>query len=304
MKKYDLVIIGSGPAGLSAAIYAARAALEFIVIESLPMSGGQIINTSDVDNYPGLPMISGWDLAQKMREHAQGLGAEFVNTKVTEIKKSEDGYLLKCSDGTEYNATAVIAAMGAAPRMLNIPGEKEYRGRGVSYCATCDGNFFKNKVTAVIGGGDTAMEDVLYLSGLCTKVYLIHRRDTFRAAKSLVEKVKSKENIEIITNTVPKEIKGAMTVEKIVLEKEEKETEIDVNGVFIAAGVMPSSDILKELVSMDDNGYVIAGENCATNSEGIFVAGDLRKKNLRQILTAAADGANAVNSAVEYIQKN
>lgn len=304
MKKYDLVIIGSGPAGLSAAIYAARAALEFIVIESLPMSGGQIINTSDVDNYPGLPMISGWDLAQKMREHAQGLGAEFVNTKVTEIEKTEKGYLLKCSDGTEYNTTAVIAAMGAAPRMLNIPGEKEYRGRGVSYCATCDGNFFKNKVTAVIGGGDTAMEDALYLSGLCTKVYLIHRRDAFRAAKSLVEKVKSKENIEILTNTVPKEIKGAMTVEKIVLEKEGKETELDVNGVFIAAGVMPSSDILKELVSMDDNGYVIAGENCATNSEGIFVAGDLRKKNLRQILTAAADGANAVNSAVEYIQKN
>lgn len=304
MKKYDLVIIGSGPAGLSAAIYAARAALEFTVIESLPMSGGQIINTSDVDNYPGLPMISGWELAQKMREHAQGLGAEFVNTKVTDIKKSEDGYRLKCSDGTEYNAAAVIAAMGAAPRLLNIPGEKEYRGRGVSYCATCDGNFFKNKITAVIGGGDTAMEDALYLSGLCTKVYLVHRRDTFRAARSLVEKVKSRENIEILTDTVPKEIKGAMTVEKIVLESEGKETELDVNGVFIAAGVMPSSDILKDLVSMDDNGYVIAGENCATNSQGLFVAGDLRKKNLRQILTAAADGANAVTSAVEYIQKN
>lgn len=303
MKIYDLVIIGSGPAGLSAAIYASRAALDYVVIESAPVSGGQVLTTADVDNYPGLPLIGGWELSMKMREHADRLGAVFEIKEAVSIENTGKTKKIKFTDGTEYESRTVIAAMGATARKLDVRGEKEYKGRGVSYCATCDGNFYRGKTAAVVGGGDTAMEDALYLSRLCEKIYIIHRRDEFRAAKSLVDKVKAQKNIELLMDTTVSEIKGDLTVKCIEIETKGIKRELQTDGVFIAVGVNPCSGLLKGLAQTDTAGYVIAGENCATNCEGIFAAGDLRKKMLRQIVTAAADGANAVNSVVNYLSK-
>lgn len=303
MKVYDLVIIGSGPAGLSAAIYASRAALDYVVVEAAPVSGGQVLTTADVDNYPGLPLIGGWELSMKMREHAERLGASFEIKEVISIENTGKTKEIKCSDGTKYECRAVIAAMGARAGKLGVHGEEEYKGRGVSYCATCDGNFYKGKTAAVVGGGDTAMEDALYLSRLCEKVYVIHRRDEFRAAGSLVDKVRKQKNIELVMNTTVSEIKGDITVKCLEVETKGIKKELGTDGVFIAVGVKPCSELLKGIVETDTAGYVIAGENCATNCGGIFAAGDLRKKMLRQIVTAAADGANAVDSVVKYLSE-
>lgn len=317
----DVVIIGSGPAGLSAAIYAKRAGLEAVTIEKNPMSGGQVLNTYEVDNYPGLPEINGFDLGMKFREHADKLGCEFKTASVLGIKKKqeaeaelraasdaveeESGFLVETDEGVLHTKT-VIAAMGAGHAKLNIPGEEEFAGAGVSYCATCDGAFFRNKVTAVIGGGDVAAEDAIFLARACKKVYLIHRRDELRAAKILQEEVMSLPNVEILWDTTAEEIKGKEQVETVVLKnvKSGEIRNLDVDGVFIAVGIIPDSEILKGIVSCDEKGYVIAGEDCASDTPGIFAAGDIRGKKLRQIITAAADGANAVTAVQEYLLRS
>lgn len=299
---YDMIIIGSGAAGLAAAIYGMRARLSTIIIEKQPMSGGQIINTYDVDNYPGLPGIGGFDLAMKFREHADALGAQFVTEQVQSVELS--GATKKVvTDANTYEGRTVVIATGATHRKLQIPGEKKLTGMGVSYCATCDGAFFRGKEVAVIGGGDVALEDALFLARGCSKVYLIHRRDTFRGAKVLQEKVFATENIEILWDTVPEEIKGEQQVEALSLSnKKTKETsEISVQGVFVAVGIEPNTELFSGILDMDESGYIKAGEEGVTSMPGVFAAGDVRTKQLRQIITAAADGANAVTSVERYL---
>ena len=300
---YDLIIIGSGPAGLGAAIYAQRARLDTLVIEKAMVSGGQVLTTYEVDNYPGLPGIGGYDLGLKFREHADKLGAQFQEDQV--LKVEDDGpdgtKRVVCVNGT-YEAKALILATGAVHRKLGIPGEEEFGGMGVSYCATCDGAFFRNKVTAVIGGGDVAVEDAIFLARMCSKVYLIHRRDALRAAKSLQESLMALENVEILWDSVADSIQGDGKVECLSISnvKTGEKQELPVQGVFIAVGSTPESSAFAGLVEME-HGYIKAGEDGKTSAPGIFAAGDVRTKQLRQIITAAADGANAVTSAERYL---
>lgn len=300
---YDLIIAGAGPAGLSAAIYAARAELNFIVLEKEMMSGGQIINTYEVDNYPGLFHMGGFDLAMKFREHADALGTSFVTGEVASIVDIPDGKKVVCQDGTEYETKTIIFAGGAKHRKLEVPGEDRLAGAGVSYCATCDGAFFRNKEVAVVGGGDVAVEDALFLARLCKKVYVIHRRDTFRAAKTLVSRLVAAENVEIIYDSVVKEIRGEGKTEAILLEnkKTQEEREVELSGVFIAVGMLPETKILEGVVELDAAGYIVADETGITSDPAIFAAGDIRTKALRQVVTAASDGANAITSVEHYL---
>ncbi len=299
---YDVVIIGSGPAGLSASIYAKRAGLKAVTIEKSPMSGGQVVNTYEVDNYPGLPGINGFDMGMKFREHADKLGCEFVNATVRAIKP---GFIVETDAGL-FETKTVLAAMGATHAKLNIPGEEDLAGMGVSYCATCDGAFFKGKTTAVIGGGDVAVEDAIFLARGCEKVYLIHRRDELRAAEILQQEVKSLPNVEIIWDCVALSIDGEDQVETLKLKnvKSGEESQLSVDGVFVAVGILPESELLSGVTELDEKGYVIAGEDGVCKTPGIFVAGDIRTKKLRQIITAAADGANAITSIQEYLVRN
>ena len=302
---YDVIIIGSGPAGLSAAIYAQRAKLATLVIEKAPMSGGQILNTYEVDNYPGIPGVGGFDLGSKFRAHADALGCSFVTAEVREIQE-EEGKKIIVTEKETYETKTLILATGATHRKLEVPGEEELMGMGVSYCATCDGAFFKGKTTAVIGGGDVALEDALFLARLCEKVYLVHRRDEFRGAKVLQERVFETENIEVVWDSVVEEIQGEDMVEKISIynKKKEEKSELEVQGVFIAVGIQPNTEIYRNLVKMDEGGYIIAGEDGVTQTKGVFAAGDLRTKQLRQVITAASDGANAVTSVEKYLYEN
>ncbi len=297
---YDVIIIGGGPAGLSAAVYAARSGLSFIVIEKNSVGGGQVITTSEVDNYLGLFHINGFDMGMKFYEHAVSLGTQFVNESVCELDIDKDVKVVKCTGGKEYYAHSIIYALGAKPSKLDVPGEDEYVGRGVSYCAACDGNFFRNKTVAVVGGGDTALEDANYLANICEKVYIIHRRESFRAAKSLQEKVFEHENVEVIWNSIVEEIKGNDRVERISVKNTvmDMSGDIDLNAVFIAIGTRPQSELLKGKVELTGDGYVNAGEDGRTGVRGIYAAGDVRKKPLRQIITAVSDGANAINSVL------
>ena len=297
----DLIIIGAGPAGLTAAIYAKRAGFDTLVIDETGMGGGQIVNTYEVDNYPGLIHINGFDMGMKFKEHATEMGTEFVDVTVTGVTKKDDLIYVYANDA-EYVSKALIIATGAKHRALGIPGEEELRGMGVSYCATCDGAFFRKKVCAVVGGGDVALEDALFLAKGCSKVYLIHRRDEFRGAKVLADKVKETENIEIVYDSRVTEIIGEGSVNGIKVEniKSGSVTELDINGIFIAVGMDPNTELFKDVVELDKSGYIKAGEDCITSTEGIFAAGDLRTKKLRQVITAAADGANAITSVSEY----
>ena len=303
VQKYDLVIVGSGPAGLAAAIYAERARIRTLVIEKGMVSGGQVLTTYEVDNYPGLPGVGGYDLGTKFREHADNLGAQFAEDEVLRIEDAGDVKRIVCEHET-YEAKAVILATGASHRKLAVPGEEELAGMGVSYCATCDGAFFRKKVTADIGGGDVALEDAIFLSRMCEKVSLIHRRDEFRGAKSIQEQVFSRENIEVVWDTVVERITGTEKVEALTVKnvKTGEEREISVSGVFVAVGITPASQAFEGLVEMD-HGYIKAGEDCCTSCPGIFAAGDVRTKPLRQIITAAADGANAVTSVERYLME-
>ncbi len=302
-KIYDVIIIGSGPAGLAAALYAGRAELDTVIIEKAPISGGQIINTYEVDNYPGIPSISGFELGTKFREHCDRMGMNFVTGEVVNFKAEDGIKLITLEDGIVYRGKTAIIATGANPRKLKVEGEEKLAGMGVSYCATCDGAFFRNKITAVVGGGDVAVEDAIFLARLCKKVYVIHRRNEFRAARSYINKLLSLENVEIIWNSVVEEIKGKEQVEKIAVKnvRTEESTELLINGIFIAAGNVPNSDVYKTVVKTDGNGYIIAGENCETNIPGVFAAGDVRTKELRQIITAASDGANSITAVEKYL---
>lgn len=299
---YDLIIIGAGPAGLSAAVYAARAELDFIVIEGSMMQGGQVLTTYDVDNYLGLPGIGGFDMGIKFAEHAKKLGVTFVTENVISMEIQRNVKSVK-TDKNTYETKTIIIATGAVHKKAGIPGEAEFTGKGVSYCATCDGAFFKNKVTAVVGGGDVAVEDALYLSRMCGKVYLIHRRDEFRAAKSLVKKARETDNIEFVLDSVVEKIDGENKVRSINIRSKKGATikTLEVDGVFFAVGMQPVTAFVDKNIEMNEAGYIIAGEDCATNIPGVYAAGDIRTKQLRQIITAAADGANAVTSVEKYI---
>ncbi len=280
-----------------------------IIIEKNPVSGGQIIDTYEVDNYLGIPGVNGFDLGMKFREHADKLGAEFVDATVSAIEVVEAGSDTKApvykvvTDNGEFESNTVILATGAHHSKLEISGEEEFIGKGVSYCATCDGAFYRGKVTAVNGGGDVAVEDAIFLSRFCSKVYLIHRRDELRATKILQEELFGLENVEVIWDSVVKEIKGEDKVNQLVIEnvKTKEVSNVDVDGIFVAIGIRPSTDLVDGLVELDGQGYVVAGEDGATSVPGIFVAGDSRKKRLRQIVTAVADGANAVTAVQDFL---
>lgn len=300
---YDLIIIGSGPAGLSAAVYGKRAGLELLVLEKAPMSGGQILNTYEVDNYLGMPGMNGFDLGMQFREHADRLGAEFRETQVLALT-DRDGRKLVQTDSGELEAKTVILASGAVHALLGVPGEEEFSGKGVSYCATCDGAFFRGKTVAVVGGGDVALEDAIYLARICSKVYLIHRRDELRGAKVLQEELRKQENVEIMYSCTVEEISGSSAVEGLRIRKlktgESEERKVD--GLFIAVGIRPNTELVRDIAACDEGGYVLAGEDCATSLPGLYAAGDVRKKPLRQIVTAVADGANAAIAASKYVE--
>lgn len=301
-KIYDIVIIGSGPAGLSAAVYASRAKLESLVIEKAMMSGGQVLNTYEVDNFLGMPGSNGFDMGIKFREHAESMGAKFLVENVKKIEEIDGNYRI-VTEKEEIETKTVIIATGAKHRKLGVLGEENFSGKGVSYCATCDGAFFRNKITAVVGGGDVAVEDAIFLARMCQKVYVIHRRDNFRAAKSLTERLMELENVEIIWDTVVEEIKGEEMVSSILIENKKtgQKEEKKVDGVFIAVGIEPNSAEFKNFVEQDESGYIKSDETGKTDKAGIFAAGDVRTKMLRQIVTAVSDGANAVTSAEKYL---
>ena len=299
---YDVIIVGTGPAGLSAAVYAGRARLNTLVLEKEYVSGGQIVTTMEVDNYLGLQGIGGYEMAVKFREHAEAMGAEFSKGRVSGFEKVPEGWLVKTEE-QEYIARTVVIATGASHRLLQIPGEKELKGRGVSYCATCDGAFFRDRVTAVVGGGDVAVGDAIFLSRLCKKVYLIHRRDSFRAAKSLAEKVQKLENVEILWNTIPLSVEGEGQVEGLRIKRVDGESEetLAIDGLFVAIGMEPNvTGVPKEVIDTR-LGYISAGEDGKTSLPGFFAAGDVRTKQVRQIATAVSDGANVIASVEEYL---
>jgi thioredoxin reductase (NADPH) len=301
----DLIIIGSGPAGLSAAIYAARARLDFIVIEQNFISGGQVVNTYQIDNYPGCPGISGMDLGLKMREQAEGLGAKFVTETVQEISPEGSTKTVRTDQNT-YEAKTLIFATGADHRRLGVKGEEELAGMGVSYCATCDGAFFKGSDVAVVGGGDVAVGDAIFLARGCRKVYVVHRRHELRAAKSLQEKMLSLPNVEMVWDSVVDSIEGENQTGALRCHnvKDDSTRVLHIDGVFIAVGILPNSGLLKGKVSMDASGYIMAGEDGRTSADGVFAAGDVRTKTLRQIITACADGANCIDSVQDYLIRN
>jgi len=301
-KLYDLIIIGGGPAGLSAAIYARRARLDAIVIEKAPMSGGQVLNTSEVDNYPGLPGINGFELGMKFKEHAEKFDVSFAEGDIVSVDFSGKEKVVNTSSAS-YKSKAVLIATGASHRHLGAPGEEELSGMGVSYCATCDGMFFKGRITAVAGGGDVAVEDAIFLSRMCEKVYIIHRRDEFRAAKALVDVLKKCPNVELVMDSVVEAIEGENQVEKVSVKnvKTGETKSIAVDGIFVAVGMIPNTESFSGAVELDKTGYVIAGEDGMTNVPGVFAAGDVRTKQLRQIVTAVSDGANAIFSIERYL---
>ena len=297
---YDIIIIGAGPAGLTSAIYASRALKKTLVLEAVAY-GGQILNTLDIENYPAEEHISGFDFATKLYNQAINLGAEVKFEKVTNIIDKED-YKEIITTKSSYQAKAVIIATGADNRKLGIEDEDKYLGKGISYCATCDGAFFRKKDVAIIGGGNTAVEDAVYLSDIVNKVYLIHRRDKFRANEKAIEQVKEKKNIEIIYNSNVTKLNGTDTITSIEITNKDNEVRnIDISCLFIAIGKVPENENFKQLIKINEQGYIIANENCHTNIPGIFVAGDTRVKELRQLVTATSDGAIAATEAIKYI---
>lgn len=299
---YDLIIVGAGPAGLSAGVYAQRAMLKTLLIEKGYVDGGQIINTYEVDNYLGLPGLSGMELAKAFGAHAEKMGLEKARGEVLSIKKEKEIFLVETKKEI-YEARSVLLAAGARYRHLEVPGEKELTGMGVSYCATCDGAFFKGLTTAVVGGGDVALEDAIFLARGCKKVYVIHRRDQFRGAAILQKKLMELDNVEILWDSVVESIEGNGQVEQIRLKNKKtgEASAIEAEGIFIAVGILPNTEAFQGLAELDESGYIKAGEDGRTSLPGVFAAGDIRTKPLRQIITAAADGAAAVSSVQSYL---
>ncbi|GAB6189253.1 thioredoxin-disulfide reductase [Marinitoga arctica] len=299
---YDMVIIGGGPAGVAAGIYAVQGGIKPLIIEK-DLDGGQVNLTEYVENYPGFTSITGEELAEKLGEHAKNFGVEFHYGEVINVDFSKDEKIISLDDGNIVKTKTVVIATGATPKQLGVPGEKDFAGKGVSYCATCDGHFFKNQKVAVIGGGNTAVEEALYLSKIAKEVYIIHRRDKLRADKIYQDKAFNTENIKFIWNSTVKEIKGDKKVNQLVLENKEtgEITNFDVDGVFIFVGLLPVTKLFEGKIELDKYGYIITDEHKETNVKGVFAAGDVIQKELRQIITAAADGAIAASFAVrEY----
>lgn len=299
---FDLVIIGGGPSGLTAGIYAQRARLKTVLLEK-QMVGGQIAVSDVIENYPGFPSISGAALMEKFEEHARGLGLEIRFAEVSDIAVDGEVKVIKTSEG-EIRTKAVLIATGARPRRLGVPGEKELTGKGVSYCATCDGPFFRNLKVVVVGGGDTAVKEAVYLSRLASKVYVVHRRDKFRAEKMHQEKMEAAENIELVTSHVLKEIKAENNLVKSVLLEDLKTgapREIEAEGVFIFVGINPTTDFVD--VDKDDGGFIKTSADMKTSVAGIFAAGDCRTTPLLQVATAVGDGAIASATAIDYVEE-
>lgn len=304
MNKYDIVVVGAGPAGLSAAIYGVRAGKSVLVLEALT-HGGQIVNTPEIENYPGIKNISGFEFAQGLYEQAVALGAIVKYEKVNSIEVQDNIKLIKTAKEI-YEAKAVILATGAKNRSLGLEREDSLLGLGISYCATCDGAFYRGRDVAVAGGGNTAIEDATFLANYCNKVYVIHRRDSFRAEDALVKALKTKENVEFVLDSNIKELIGTDGLEAVVVEnKNNKESrKIEVAGLFVAIGQKPENNEFSSVVNLDDAGYILGGEDTKTNVSGIFVAGDTRTKAVRQLATAAGDGAVAGLGAAAYIDQN
>lgn len=300
-KQYDIVIVGAGTAGLSAAIYAVRAGKSVIVLEATT-HGGQIVNTPEVENYPGIQKISGFEFANNLYKQAKSLGAEVIYEKVIGIEVNGEEKIVHTTK-EDYQAKAVILATGAKNRPLGLEHEKEWIGAGISYCATCDGMFYRGKDVAVAGGGNTALEDAIFLTNYCRKVYLIHRRDAFRGEEKLLQTLKEKPNVEFVLNANITRLIGEDGVDGV--EVEDKNTHekrvIDVMGLFVAIGQMPENSEFINVVDLDKSGYIEAKEDCKTKTKGIFTAGDCRTKKVRQLATAASDGAIAALAACEYI---
>lgn len=301
---YELLILGAGPAGISAAIYAARAKIKTLWLDKKFVAGGQIVNTYEVDNYPGMPGVSGMDLGEAMEAHAEKLGISPVRENVVSIEDAGEIKIVHTKKN-EYRAKTIILACGASHRQLGIPGEEEFCGLGVSYCATCDGAFFKDRTAVVVGGGNVAAEDAIFLARICKKVYVVHRRDEMRAEKVLQEHLFACSNVEMVWDSVPLAIEGTEQVAALKIRnvKSGEERQIETDGVFIAVGIVPNTDRIGNFVQLDENGYIIAGEEGITNVQGVFAAGDIRTKNLRQVVTAVSDGANCVTSVQKYLLK-
>lgn len=318
---YDIAIIGGGTAGLTAALYAQRAGKSAVVLEKAAC-GGQIVNSPRVENYPGIANVSGFEFSMNLQQQAESFGAKIVMTQVKTIRE-EDGVFVLETDGEEICGRAVIAATGMKHRKLGIESEQKFAGAGVSYCATCDGMFFRGRDVAVIGGGNTALQDADFLSNYCGKVYVVHRRDEFRGEQRLVENLQKKENVEFVLNALTEELTGQYAVDGILLkdryaEKADSEgicikrrgemvsrghsqLKLDVSGVFVAVGQAPENEVLASYVQLDEGGFIVAGESCKTSHPAIFAAGDCRTKDVRQLATAAADGAVAALAAVGYL---
>ena len=300
---YDVLIVGAGTAGMTAGIYVQRAGKKALVLDEKGY-GGQIVNTATVENYPGFVNISGTEFTERIHEQAVELGVDFKVEKVKNAKKKGEVFVVSTGD-SQYEVKSVIIATGVKNRELGIPGEEKFKGSGVSFCATCDGNFFKGRDIAIIGGGNTALEDAEVMSGIANKVYLVHRRDEFRGDKLTVKRLSVKDNVEFVLNSKPVEITGGFAVDGLKVENTEDGSQktLKVDGIFVAVGQTPDNKAFEGLVKLDSAGYVDAGEDCVTSAERIFVAGDCRTKKVRQLTTAASDGSVAAAGAVEYINR-
>lgn len=294
---YDIIIVGAGPAGLTSAIYAARANKKVLVLEA-KVPGGQIVNASKIENYPGIENISGSDFAMNLYNQVLNLGVEIKFETVLSITKDKEVY----TNNSKYNAKAIILASGRSNRKLKIENEDKLIGRGVSYCATCDGNFYKDKIVSVVGGGNTALDDTIYLSSLASKVYLIHRNDNFSGEDKLINELKNKSNVEVLLNTNVIRINGIDKIDTITINTNGIEKELEIDGLFIAIGQEPNNSIFKNVIDIDEKGYIKTTDGVHTNIKGIYVAGDARDKMLRQLTTAVSDGSVAATTAIKEME--
>jgi len=303
MERYDIAIVGAGPAGMTAALYALRAGKSVLLFEG-ESYGGQIVQSRLVENYPGAPAINGAELAMKMMEPLTEKGLSVTPLEIKSVSRAEDGFALTAADGTTYHARTVIVATGVGHRRLDVAGEERFIGRGISFCATCDGMFFRGREVAVVGGGNTAVQDALVLSEVCSRVYLIHRRDAFRAESHLVERMRANDRIEIITDTVVTEVQGNLRPESLLLcnVRTNETCTLPVAGVFLAVGNVARNEAFRGLIDLDEGGFVLTDADCKTSCAGVFAAGDCRQKKVRQLTTATADGTIAALSAVEFLE--
>ena len=299
---YDIVIIGGGPAGLTAGIYARRANKRVLVLEAM-VCGGQIVNTSKIENYPVAPGITGPEFGKILQKQAEDLGVEIEFERAKKITGKGGDFTVTTAEDEEYKAKAVILACGTEPRKLGLPNEDRFTGRGISYCATCDGNFYKDKVVAVNGGGNSALHEAIYLSGIAKKVYLIHRRNEFRGGAALVDKVKARDNIELVLDANISALEGNKKLTGIKIDQGGKEKDISVDGLFVSIGRAPNAKSLLSDLALTKDEFVAADETCETNISGVFVAGDVRSKDVRQLVTATGDGAVAATVALQYLDK-